>query len=120
MRAVVLSAFGAPDQLVAKDVPDPRPGPGQVLIQVAAASITFVETQVRAGNGPYPAPPRLPMIPGNGVGGEIVALGEGVDSGLLGTTVVSTTGGSGGYAELAVAEAAAVVPVPEGVDLPDA
>lgn len=121
MQAVILSAFGAPDQLVAQELADPEPGPGQVLIEVAAASVTFVETQVRAGRGPSPAhQPALPMVPGNGVGGVVIAIGEDVDPHWLGARVVSTTGGSGGYAELAVAAATAVVAVPEGVDLLDA
>ncbi|MFE3451237.1 zinc-binding dehydrogenase [Nonomuraea sp. NPDC059194] len=119
MRAIVMDEFGGPEVLRVRTVDDPVPGEGQVLVEVAFASITFVETQVRAGTGPF-APPALPRTPGNGVGGRIVAVGDGVDAGLVGTTVVTTTGGVGGYASLAVASAADAVPVPEGVALQDA
>ena len=68
--------------------PDPVPGPGQVLIEVAHANITFVETQLRAGRlGPFRV--TLPLIPGNGVGGMIAAVGPDVDPALVGRRVVS-------------------------------
>lgn len=119
MRAVVMEEFGGPEVLRIRHVEDPAPGPGQVLVAVAYASITFVETQVRSGNGPF-GRPALPRIPGNGVGGRIVAVGPDVDPVLVGTVVVTTTGGEGGYAELALARAQDVVPVPEGLELKDA
>jgi NADPH:quinone reductase len=66
MKAVWLKEFGRPEVLVAADAPDPVPGPGQALIEVAFANITFVETMFRAsGFGPFET--ELPMIPGNGV-----------------------------------------------------
>lgn len=119
MQAVVIEEFGGPDVLRLREVPDPVPGPGEVLVEVAYAGITFVETQVRAGRGPA-GRPALPRVPGNGVGGRVVAGGPGVDPGLVGATVVTTTGGTGGYAELAVARAEDVLPVPEGLALPEA
>src|SRR4029079_17320765 len=104
------TAFGGPEVLVAGEAPDPEPGPGQVLIDVAFAGITFVETMFRAtGAGPFRAEP--PIVPGNGVGGTVAAIGDGVDPGLGGTRVVASTGGSGGYAERAAVDAAALVPV---------
>ena len=110
MRAVVLCEFGAPERLVLAEVPDPVPGPGQVSIDVRIANITFVETQVRAGRPPNPAmAPRLPAILGNGVGGVVG-----------GQQIVSTTGGSGGYAERAAVDASLPIPVPAGLDLADA
>lgn len=118
MRAVVLRAFGPPDVLAVEEVADPVAGPGQVLIEVAAASVVFVETQVRAGNAPTPAHlPSVPVILGNGVGGVIREAGPGVDSGLLGARVVSTTGGRGGYAELAAVDAAEPIVVPGALGL---
>jgi NADPH2:quinone reductase len=114
MRAVWLREFGAPDRLVAGEAPDPVAGPGEVLIDVAFANITFVETQFRAtGLGPFKA--ELPMIPGNGVGGNIVAVGSGVDESLIGARVVSSTGGSGGYAELAAVPAEGMFKTPENL-----
>ncbi|MBE3015582.1 zinc-binding dehydrogenase [Microbispora sp. NEAU-D428] len=121
MRAIVMERFGGPEVLRLQQVDDPAPGPGQVLVAVEYAGVTFVETQVRAGLGPGAMRrPSLPRIPGNGVGGRVVALGREADPGLLGATVVTTTGGTGGYAELAVAHAGDAVPVPAGVPLHDA
>ncbi|MDT0566715.1 zinc-binding dehydrogenase [Streptomyces sp. DSM 3412] len=119
MLSVVMEEFGGPEVLRVQQVEDPVPGPGQVLVEVAYASVTFVETQVRSGNGPFGKPP-LPRVPGNGVGGRVVAVGPDVDPALTGTVVVTTTGGEGGYAELALARAEEAVPVPPGVDLKDA
>jgi NADPH:quinone reductase len=121
MRAVVLNEFGPPEVLVPSEVPDPVAGPGQVVIEVELASVTFVETQVRGGRSPNPAmAPRLPVVPGNGVGGVVIAVGGGVDTGALGSTVVTTTGGSGGYAERVAVDAGGLIPVPDGVALADA
>jgi NADPH:quinone reductase len=93
MRAVLLSRFGPPDVLVPADVPEPAAGPGQALIEVELANITFVETQVRAGRAPNPAmAPELPAIPGNGVGGTVAAVGEGADPDWVGRRVVTSTG----------------------------
>jgi NADPH:quinone reductase len=121
IRAVVLRAFGPPVGLVVEEVPDPVAGPGQALIRVGIANITFVETQVRAGQAPHPSMlPPLPAVLGNGVGGTVAAVGGGVDPELLGRRVVSTTGGSGGYAELAVVDAGGLVEVPQELGLADA
>jgi NADPH:quinone reductase-like Zn-dependent oxidoreductase len=68
MRAVVLREFGPAAGLAVDRVPDPEPGPGQALVAVELASITFVETQVRAARPPHPAmAPALPFVLGNGV-----------------------------------------------------
>jgi NADPH2:quinone reductase len=82
VRAVVLSEFGPPGNLVAAEVPDPAPGPAQVLVDVDLASITFVETQVRAGRPPNPAMlPKLPAILGNGVGDRGIEVIRGAPAG---------------------------------------
>jgi NADPH2:quinone reductase len=121
MRAVVLREFGPAAGLAVDRVPDPEPGPGQALVAVELASITFVETQVRAGRPPHPAmAPALPFVPGNGVGGVVTAVGASVDAALVGRRVVTTTGGSGGYAELVAVPAEALIAVPPRVALADA
>ena len=121
MRVVWLKEFGPPEALVPGEAPDPVAGAGQVVVAVAFANITFVETQVRAGRSPFPlAPGALPMIPGNGVGGVVAGTGTGVDAALAGRRVVSGTGGRGGYAEKAAVEASGLVEVPEGLALDEA
>src|ERR1700736_2775184 len=85
MLQVRLDAFGGPDELHPVELPDPVPGPGQVLVRTAAAGITFVETQVRAGRPPWAGPPpALPVVLGDGVEGDVIGLGEGVDPSWLG------------------------------------
>lgn len=121
MRAVVLQEFGPPDRLTVRQVPDPVPGPGQVLVSVEFANLTFVETQIRAGRPPVAAmAPKLPVVLGNGVGGIVTAVAADVDPELAGRRVVTLTGGSGGYAEQVAVDAAWLVEVPEKLDLADA
>ena len=121
MRAIVLRAFGPPTALVAEELPDPVPGDGQALVEVQIVSLTFVETQMRAGQVPNPAMrPRLPAVLGNGVGGVVTTVGAGADPGLVGRRVVTTTGGTGGYAELVAVDAGLPILVPDGLGLPEA
>src|SRR5258706_8394605 len=121
MRAVWLTEYGAPEVLVVRDTPDPEPGPDQVVVDVAAISITFIETLVRSGRAPWQgggASP--PYVPGNGVGGTVAAIGADVDPSWLCRRVVTTTGGTGGYAERVAVPASNLIPVPDAVDLNDA
>src|SRR4051812_47613760 len=118
MRAIVLREFGPPERLVPSELPDPVAGIGEVVIDVELANITFVDTQLRAGRAPNPAlMPQLPVVLGNGVGGVVAAVGEGLDAALVGRQVVSSLDGTGGYAERAVASADALLEVPGGVEL---
>jgi len=112
VRAVWVREFGGPEVLRVEDTPDPVAGPGQVLVEVGHANITFVETQVRAGKAPWPVV--LPMILGGGVGGTVVRAS---DIGLIGARVVTSTGGRGGYAERVAVDVAELMPVPEDVPL---
>jgi len=121
MRAVLLHEVGPPEALVAADVPDPAPGEGQVLIDVEYANITFVETQVRSGKPPHPSMLlTLPAIPGNGVGGVVAEAGPGVEAGLVGRRVVAGLGGTGGYAERAVADVSRVIELSEDMPVREA
>jgi NADPH2:quinone reductase len=121
MLAVVLRQFGSPDELVLTEVADPAAGPGQVVLGADFASITFVETQVRSGHPPHPSmAPALPAILGNGAGGTVTSVGPAADRALLGRRVVSTTGGSGGYAEQVAVSAADLIGVPDGLSMADA
>src|SRR6186997_2606247 len=103
MRVVQAERAGGPDVLVPAEAPDPIAGPGEVVVDVAVAAVTFVETLMRAGRF---GPPNFPRVLGNGVAGTVAEVGDGVDAGLLGRRVVTTTGGSGGYAERVAVPAA--------------
>lgn len=102
MKAIWLRAFGPPSALSLGEAPAPT---GSAVIDVAYANLTFVETQVRAGRGPFGV--ELPMIPGNGVGGW-----------LDGRRVVASLNGRGGYAEQAVP--GELFEVPSGLGLDEA
>lgn len=118
MRAIEVTRFGPPDVLRPVRVADPVPGPGQVLVEVEAAAVVFADTIVRSGHMPGAGPP--PFIAGNGVGGVVTALGDGVDRRLLGRPVIGPTGGRGGYAERALVGTDALIEVPEGLAVPEA
>jgi NADPH2:quinone reductase len=116
MRAVWLPEFGEPEVLTLGEAPNPVAGPGQVVVDVEFVNITFIETQFRAtGRGPFGA--TLPMIPGNGVGGVVVAVGPEVAPELVGARVITSTGGAGGYAERVAVAANAVFRVPDSLAL---
>lgn len=112
MRAVQVTENGGPDVLRVADLDDPEPGPGQLLVEVAAAGVNFVDTYQRSGA--YPRP--LPYVPGSEVAGTVVAVGPDVDEPALQVgSRVATAGASGSYAERTLATAAVAVPVPEEV-----
>jgi NADPH2:quinone reductase len=117
MHAVLVNDFGGPEVLRPVELPDPEPGPGELLVRVAAADTLHVETQIRSGRAREWFATRPPYVPGGGGSGTVVAAGDGADTGWVGRDVVVTTGQEGGYAELAVAPEAGVVPLPDGVGL---
>jgi NADPH:quinone reductase-like Zn-dependent oxidoreductase len=113
MRAVVITEHGGPEVLKVQQRPDPRPGPGDVLIDVRAAGINFADLMARIGL--YPDAPKPPCVIGYEVAGTIAETGAGVDGGLQpGQRVVAPTR-FGGYAERAIARADGVVPLPENL-----
>ncbi|MFD7366872.1 zinc-binding dehydrogenase [Nocardiopsis alba] len=120
MRAVIAERPGGPEVLrYVEDLPDPVPGAGRVRIAVEYAAITFIDTRRRAGRSPGP-PVEFPVVLGNGVGGVVDRIGDDVDPEWLGARVVSTTGGGGGYADLALANVTDAHRVPDRLSLADA
>ena len=117
MRAVVCSQFGPPEDLSVVELADPDPGPGEVLIQVEAASVTFPDTLMLEDKYQFKAD--LPYVPGGEVAGTVAALGDDVDTVDVGSRVLCPLGSTGGYAELAVAQASAVRLLPDEVEFAD-
>ena len=110
MRAMRLSALGAPLGLV--EAPRPEPAPGEALIAVRACGVNFADTLMVAGK--YQEKPALPLIPGLEVAGEVVALGPGADGPAVGTRVAALPP-SGGYAEFVACPAERCFPAPGGM-----
>jgi NADPH:quinone reductase len=119
MRAVIADHPGTPQVLHPVTLPDPEPDSGQVRVAVEVAAITFVDTLIRAGS-PIAPPATFPVVLGNGVGGTIDRIGPGVDPAWIGTRVVTTVGGRGGYAGLAIAAAEDLHRLPDRLGLRDA
>lgn len=123
MRVIQVTRFGGPEVLVPADAPDLTAGAGQLVIATAASDVMFLDTIIRAGRALGFFPQRPPYVPGNGVGGQVISVGSGVDSGWLGQQVIAHTGGpggAGGYAEQAIADAQDVVAVPGNLPITDA
>ena len=117
MTAIDPQATGGPEVLVPVERPVPAPGAGDVLIRVAAAGLNRPDVLQRLGL--YPMPPGAPSIPGLEIAGEVVALGDGVEPGLMGQPVCALIAG-GGYADYAVAPAAQCLPVPAALTMVEA
>jgi NADPH:quinone reductase len=105
---------GGPEVLTPVECPDPQPGPGDVLIRVAAAGVNRPDVMQRMGR--YPPPPGASPVPGLEVAGTIAALGQGVGTWRVGEQVCALVAG-GGYASMCVAPAPQCLPVPRGLDL---
>ncbi|MDN3352990.1 NAD(P)H-quinone oxidoreductase [Actinomadura sp. DC4] len=117
MHAIVIENPGEPDVLRWTEVPDPVAGPGEVLLDVAAAGINRADTSQRMGS--YPPPPGASEYPGLEASGRIAALGEGVTGWSVGDEVCALLAG-GGYAERVAVPAGQVLPIPKGVSLVEA
>jgi NADPH:quinone reductase len=111
MRAIRVHEPGAEDVLRLEELADPRPGPGEVVLRVAAAGVNFIDVYQRAGLYPM----QRPYTPGTEGAGTVVAVGRDVD-GLRPGDRVASAHLRGSYAELALARADQLVPVPERVD----
>ena len=117
MTAIAISAPGGPEVLQPTTRPVPQPGPGEVLIRVAAAGVNRPDVLQRMGF--YPPPPGASDLPGLEISGTIVAVGPGGDSELLGQAVCALVAG-GGYAEYCIAPAGSCLPVPKGFSMEEA
>ena len=114
MRAVVVREHGGPEVLQAGEWPAPSPGPGQLLVAVAAAGVNFMDIYQREGRPSYGED--VPYVPGAEGAGTVVAVGPGV-AGFNEGERVAWTGAPGSYAEQAVIPAGRAVRVPDLVDL---
>jgi NADPH2:quinone reductase len=112
MKAIVVKEFGAPDVMKLEEVPDPTPGPGQLLIRVHAVGVNPVESYIRAGT--YARKPTLPYTPGSDVGGTVEKVGSNVTTFKPGDRVY-TQGAAGGYAQLMLCDEALAHPLPARV-----
>ncbi|WP_336210141.1 quinone oxidoreductase family protein [Nonomuraea sp. LPB2021202275-12-8] len=110
MHAIVIAAQGGPEVLEYVERPDPAPGDGEVVVDVAASGVNFIDVYHRSGAYPLP----LPSVIGSEGAGVVSAVGSGVRDVAVGDTV-AWAGVMGSYAEKAVVPAARVVPVPDGV-----
>ncbi|MGP3954190.1 NADPH:quinone oxidoreductase family protein [Streptomyces sp. 7N604] len=115
MKAWRVHENGEPREVMRlEEVPDPVAGPGQLLLRVRAANINFPDALLCRGQ--YQVRPPLPFTPGVEVCGEVVALGEGAEGRVGDRVIAQPPPGTGGFAEYAVADAAAVRPAPEALD----
>lgn len=117
MRAAVATSTGGPDVLSVSEVEDPRPGAGEVLLDVVATAVNRADTLQRQGF--YPPPPGASDIIGLECSGRISELGEGVEGWKVGDEVCALLAG-GGYAERVAVPVGQVMPVPSGVSLVEA
>lgn len=111
MKAIRVHEFGGPEVMKLEEVPDLKPGSGQVVVRVHAAGVNPVEAYIRAGT--YAFKPNLPYTPGNDAGGTVVAVGEGVQRVKKGERVYASGSLSGTYAEQALCSEAQVHRLPD-------
>ncbi|GBF06375.1 zinc-binding alcohol dehydrogenase [Deinococcus aerius] len=112
MRALICTAFDQPEALTVQSVPDPTPGPGEVILQVEAAGVNYPDALMVMGQ--YQVKPPLPFTPGAEAAGVISAVGEGVTHLRVGQRAAAFTG-TGAFAERLLAPATSVMPLPDAV-----
>ncbi|MEV4539984.1 NAD(P)H-quinone oxidoreductase [Micromonospora echinaurantiaca] len=117
MRAITIPEPGGPEALVWSEVPDPEPGPGEVVVDVRASAVNRADLLQRQGH--YPPPPGASAYPGLECAGVIGALGPDVTGWRVGQEVCALLAG-GGYAERVAVPAGQLLPVPAGIDPVDA
>ena len=115
MKAVVVHQYGGPEVLKFEDYPDPVPGPGEVLVRVAATSVNPIDYKRRAGLTKDFYPLKFPGLIGVDMAGTVVKVAPGVEGFSAGDRVFAMADNT--YAELCVVKAAALARVPKGLDL---
>jgi NADPH:quinone reductase-like Zn-dependent oxidoreductase len=115
MKAIVVHQYGDPEVLKFEDYPDPVPGPGEVLVRVAAASVNPVDYKRRAGLTKDFYPLQFAGLIGVDVAGTVVKIGPGVEGFSAGDQVFAMADNT--YAELCVVKAAVLAKIPKGLDL---
>jgi NADPH:quinone reductase len=110
VRAIQITESGGPEVLIPTELPDPTPGPGELLVEVAVAGVNYIDTYQRQGIYPM----QLPFVPGMEGAGRVREVGAGVTGFATGDRV-AWANTLGGYAELAAIPADEAVPVPDGV-----
>lgn len=113
MRAVVVKQHGGPEVLAVSNAEQPQVGEGQLLVEVAAAGVNFMDIYQRQGQPPYGMP--VPYVPGSEGAGTVIAVGSEV-TGFAAGDRVAWTGVPGSYAEQVVVPADRAVPIPDGVE----
>ncbi|MFI6428044.1 alcohol dehydrogenase catalytic domain-containing protein [Promicromonospora sp. NPDC050880] len=120
MDAIRHHSFGPPEVLVLEQVPDPVPGPGEVLVDAVAHGVHLLDTSIRRGEAGPPLPlPTLPTVPGREIAGTVSVLGDGVDPAWAGRPVAAHLGpvpDGGGYARRVVVGADRLHALPETPD----
>lgn len=114
MRAVLAPDPGGPEALIVRDLPDLEPGPGEVVLEVAASAINRADLLQRMGF--YPPPPGASDVLGLECSGTVRALGAGVEGWSVGDQACALLSG-GGYAEQVAVPAGQLLPIPDGIDL---
>src|SRR4051812_7385302 len=117
MRAVLAEGSGGPEVLVVRELPDPEPGPGEVVLQVAAAGLNRADLLQRQGY--YPPPPGASDVLGMECSGTVAAVGPDVDGWAVGDRACALLS-AGAYATHVAVPAGQLLPVPDGVDLVEA
>jgi NADPH2:quinone reductase len=117
MKAVLCKQYGPPESLTFEDLPSPRPGPGEAVVTVKAASVNFPDVLIIQNK--YQFKPPLPFSPGSELAGIVKEVGAGVSGFKAGDKVIAFTT-YGAFAEEVKTEASRLLPMPEGMDYPSA